>query len=435
MKTQKLISLIGLCLCLNHQAFGVESLDIKHKVQVDLSKYKTLLDIKKFNLHKERPQQLDLNSFLKKSIQEDSDEGGFESSGGGTIVKTGVGAPILLDFAVYDQNFVDEFNYSQGSSVVLKKHASVLGYEKFTFDRIKEMEIYPLLKERIEKWQESSPLITHGIKSALKGADWRFTPHRVRSFYEGEIFQGAVFYSGDKGAWISTPVWNSVGDFSKIGLLIHEALRHMSISYGDKLSEEVIHDITYRITLTEPIEGETLDSRAYYHKDSITALHYKSKDKLAQSKERLRNLILDERLTNDPELLSIIQDSIDNIDNSSVLMESVATLDKLYEVTFEDKKANLLLDLSSGIHEVIASQLRVKASRPALELTDAIRSMNSIISLETISESLIIDYIESGKIPYEFYQVKERLQFLNEIQKLKQRHKKLLERGALIEAY
>lgn len=143
-------------------------MELKRKLQVNLSKYKTLLDIKKMHLNKEKPQQLDLNSFLKKSVQDNSDDGGFESSGGGTIVKTGVGAPILLDFAIYDQEFVDEFHYSKGSSVQLKNYASTLGYEKFSFNRFEEMEVYPLLKERVEIWQESSPVITHAIKATSK---------------------------------------------------------------------------------------------------------------------------------------------------------------------------------------------------------------------------------------------------------------------------
>ncbi|MGI4991999.1 hypothetical protein ACRXCV_05190 [Halobacteriovorax sp. GFR7] len=435
MKTQKLISLIGLCLCLSHQAFGVES---KHKLQVDLSKYKTLLDIKKIdlnNLNKEKPQQLDLNSLLKKNVQDNSDDGGFESSGGGTIVKTGVGAPILLDFAIYNQEFVDEFHYSKGSSVELKNYASILGYEKFSFNRFEEMEIYPLLKERIDIWQESSPVITHAIKAALKGADWRFTPHRVRSFYEGELFEGAVFYSGVKGAWISAPVWNRVGDFTKVGLLIHEALRHMSISYGNKLSEDMIHDLTYRIVLTNPVVGETLDSRSYYHRDSITALHFRSKDELFESMAKLRALALDKRFHNKPELLSLIQESINNINNPESLGESVNTLDRRYEITFDKKEANLLLDLSNAIHEVIVGHFRKKASVPALELMDTMRSLDSIISLDTMGESVIIDYLESGENPFGVHEVKERLQFQQEIKKLKEHHKRLLESGALIEAY
>ncbi|EPZ49582.1 hypothetical protein M902_0746 [Bacteriovorax sp. BAL6_X] len=435
MRTKKLISLFGLCLCLNQQAFGVE---LKRKLQVDLSKYKTLLDIKKIHpnhLNKDKPQQLDLNSFLKKNIQDNSDDGGFESSGGGTIVKTGVGAPILLDFAIYDQEFVDEFHYSKGSSVKLKNYASILGYERFSFDRFEEMEVYPLLKERIEIWQESSPVITHAIKAALKGADWRFTPHRVRSFYEGELFEGAVFYSGGKGAWISAPVWNRVGDFTKVGLLIHEALRHMSISYGDKLSEDTIHDLTYRIVLTNPVAGESLDSRSYYHRDSITALHFRSQDELSQSKAKLRSLALDERLKNRPELLSIVQESIDSITDPEALGERIDKLDRLYEITFDSNEAKLLLELSNAIHEVVVSHFREKASTPALEFIDTIRSLDSIMSLGSIGESMIIDYLESGENPFGIHELKERQQFQREIKKLKVYHQGLLERGALIEAY
>lgn len=372
---------------------------------------------------------------LHMNFEEEIGDGGFESSGGGTTVRVDGSAPILLDFIVFDDQFEDQFEHLDSSFVKLKKHASVLGYERFTFERFEKMEIYSLLKERLELWKTSSPVLVNSIEASLKGIDWRFTPHLVKSFYNDKRLQGAVYYSYDKGAWISAPIWNQLGDFSKIGLLIHEALRHASIGYDYRLSEDIIHNITYKIILTDPKDKETIDSKDYYGKNSSMAKYFMRQDQLAASKAKVRDLLLDKRVAESPKLRAIIENCINNLDSSKDLLESANALRSIYAVTLDVVKAAFLNQSASRIDDVIVAHYRVRSSKPSLKLMDTARSLEQITDAGSIGEKAIIKYIDNGENPYSFYELKDRYQLSKAVKILKQYHNRLLDLGVLIEAY
>jgi hypothetical protein len=142
------------------------------------------------------------------------------------------------------------------------------------YDRVKARSLpaYLTVSQRLDAWKASSPVVVQLIRTALDGMDWVFTPYRqeichletIPGRFGRDTLYSAVVYNERFGARMSLPVVNQMGHTSLSGLLVHEALRHVSIAYQDGLSDETLRRVTAKILLSNPGPGETLDHVEWY---------------------------------------------------------------------------------------------------------------------------------------------------------------------------
>jgi len=204
-----------------------------------------------------------------------SDKGGDTSGGGTLLIKSQGAKPILLDLALLKPDFVDSFTFGRPLSMPDTEFLKVVGFERA---RIKEDPAYSEAMRKLDEWRDASPVVVGLIREALVRMPLLYTEHRLKILPEYEmtaeqkeslsskqLVAGAI-YDVVFGARISRPIWNDLGDSSRVGLLIHEALRYVQLSstgVGRKLSNGAIQEITGRLVLTRPKVGETFDNEKY----------------------------------------------------------------------------------------------------------------------------------------------------------------------------
>jgi hypothetical protein len=195
--------------------------------------------------------------------------GGGNTGGGSLVIRSPGETPVLLDFLEIEPGFQDRH-----SNPYFKLNPSQA--EKQRVIRIEQLPIMSLVTERLEKWQTNSPYTVLLLKIAMKGMRWGVTVNPVRVLPEYHLpssiplsfpkykINGAIVYEEGFGARISIPAWNSLGEMSQAGLIVHEALRHIQIHYGSSLSNEKLQKVVAKIMLNNPSLPEELDRSEDY---------------------------------------------------------------------------------------------------------------------------------------------------------------------------
>jgi len=192
-------------------------------------------------------------------------------SGGGTSVTVARGQrPVLLDLYLRDPAFTDTSTFSsrpRGCGGT----ANRLGYGRFD---IHNEPAFVLVKRRLALWKSSSPALIESIEQTIEHTFYLFVLGNlplIERFHLPEGFdrrqvrlETIVLYDKSYGAIFSDRLYSRLGDRSKAGLIIHEALRQIQIAYDDRMSEKSLQEATARILMDQPQSGETLDDPARY---------------------------------------------------------------------------------------------------------------------------------------------------------------------------
>jgi hypothetical protein len=176
----------------------------------------------------------------------------------------------LLDLVEQDASVLSTHSQS-GQIINFGRVGQVLGYEKHA---AADFAIYSELKKSIDAWSSSSPTLTQILNTAINGTEWRFSEFNVSPaadrYVANEVSQKecekiipAVIYSDDLGALTATSVWNQLDFESQMGLVLHESLRHMQLTYGISVNTKTIQELTAKIILQNPESGESLDVEKY----------------------------------------------------------------------------------------------------------------------------------------------------------------------------
>lgn len=196
------------------------------------------------------------------------------NTGGGTLaIRIESEKPILLDLMENDPQFQDAYDISGRDAGMIRE----------TQDQkqiaISHLQIFSLVQKRLAIWEENSPFTIGLIKSALARMHWKFTSQNVPiipqyhvsqsllNLFPGLKIVGAISYTTEFGAIASTEVWNSTGDYSQAGLIVHEGLRHVQLRYLAYFTNEVLQKMTALIMLREPTIAKQLDSPTDYNND------------------------------------------------------------------------------------------------------------------------------------------------------------------------
>ncbi|MGE0615739.1 MAG: hypothetical protein AB7P04_08855 [Bacteriovoracia bacterium] len=220
--------------------------------------------------------------------------GGWSSGGGNVLLQP---HPVLMDFALYDPDFQEPAGAPLASSLMAKR----LGYDRIP--NVAELPEYKRASERLELWRKHSPVLMGMIADALKGMDWLYTPYAVEvlpgtrsasaplsavlaaapsvsqawPWFDREVFTelqqrwpeaqvaNTAIYDTRVGARFALPIWNQLGERSRAGLLVHEALRHVQLAYESWLPDFNLYVITAVIMLVDPDDApESLDNPDFF---------------------------------------------------------------------------------------------------------------------------------------------------------------------------
>ncbi len=360
---------------------------------------------------------------------------GADSSGGGSFVLNN-NTPVLLDYMMFNENFIDSFDLSEESHITVRPHAYVLGYQKIKFDYFKKMPIYNLLEKQLNLWKTSSPILTHVINKSLKAIDWRLTPHRIMSFYENQNIVGGVFYSKDLGAWLSVPTWNTTGDLSKAGLLLHEAFRHLSIVYEGDMSEEDIHYLTSKIMLTSPHKNETLDNSKYF-KGALVKDIFLRKEVREKYTLKIENVMLEsldsDLIKKSPKMTQIINKFLEDISFDTV-STFIISMNNMYQLLDDDEAIEINRTLANKADDYMRKEGDFLLSQGPLNVGRNLNNMSNNIS-RVIGENLIAKYIDTNENPFEWHELSAKNKLSYAISLLKKYQKRLLDSKVLVTPY
>lgn len=186
---------------------------------------------------------------------------GDRDSGGGHSVKLKSGTPlILLDLALHNPQIEDPQVMSP--KIDFKSSRKVGGFRKV---KAQNLDIYDVLKLKISSWDRFLPSVSSFLSKAIDEMDIFVTDGHLptdkslevdlaslkTSFPHSKIWKG-INYSRRTGAILSEKIWNISGDLSRMGYVIHEAVRHLQIYYHDSVGDAQLFRLTALLTLEEP---------------------------------------------------------------------------------------------------------------------------------------------------------------------------------------
>ncbi|MBI4041624.1 MAG: hypothetical protein HY390_07145 [Deltaproteobacteria bacterium] len=228
-----------------------------------------------------------------------SAQAGGNSSAGGTLFQaTDTAQPILYDFT-HIQTELPNDRRTPEDDIHISEFSERVGYDVFP---VYTTSAFKQAEQRLELWKTNSPVIVNYILEALKNVRWLYTPFefrysenqnqepRLENIFPNHVLRPAVIYLLDLGAWISAPTWNTLGDNTRAGILIHESLRHIQNCYGMLKSNEKLEKITATIMLTNPTPGTCLDSDEFL--DDIILEIVKKNNELKQAKTEFQKNVI-----------------------------------------------------------------------------------------------------------------------------------------------
>ena len=197
--------------------------------------------------------------------------GGTSGGGGTAALDPKTGRWVLLDFEA-ERPDIDYDKYDPVYPAD-RIEPTPLSFSKGCDESpIQKAPAYQTALGRLASWEALSPAAVRLVHLALDSMHWYFTPYEQDFCYPeqlpfgfgpgrltGEV-RSAVVYTENLGARMSLPVINELGHTSLAGLLIHEALRHTSIAFGNPITEKTLYHLTAKIVLSNPLPGESLDT-------------------------------------------------------------------------------------------------------------------------------------------------------------------------------
>ncbi|MFZ3230555.1 MAG: hypothetical protein WA160_10160 [Pseudobdellovibrio sp.] len=218
--------------------------------------------------------------------------------GGNTIRRFSDERPILLDFFIANVAFQDTSFKNQ--PLIDTPYLKYAGRQPI---KVQELDAYPQAKALIERWRRQNKGLVEMLLTALDNltieyifrsvplADGEtfYLPGNLRQNYRGGLLTPVVAYHQIYGLRISAPEWNRLGDLSQSGLLIHEALRRIQLSYGLTVSPEKLQALTAAIALENPETVSDLETTKYLDQKLLLEIRRVSSRKISPnlSKENL----------------------------------------------------------------------------------------------------------------------------------------------------
>lgn len=207
--------------------------------------------------------------------------GGHEAGGGTSITKTSASEPLLLDLAIFNNDFIDTYNID--STLPLKNGSFSLKLRLEIAD-IKSSATYDFLAATLFKWKDVAPSLVSSVLDTIGAMN--FIPvdgylnldtkeslgvnlSNLKKAFPSAVLHRAATYTYSDGALLSLPVWNSLGDYSRASLLVHEALRRSQILAKDSISTSQIVKLTGALILGHP---DSLKLNAYLPKSMALSL-------------------------------------------------------------------------------------------------------------------------------------------------------------------
>lgn len=194
-------------------------------------------------------------------------QGGITGGGGHLIPENP--APILMDLYELGPKVQETYQY--------------INKDKFSSDSIdtpidmSKISAMPLIEQKLKMWETSSPRLIEELKHSIKNTKWYATPFYFKvgndqSFTIPTTLSAKItsqqlikiaYYNPLFEVWLSRPIWNrGLGDLTKAGIIIHEALRQMQLRYEAEIKEEHLQKITAYILLATPGQWLPLERRA-----------------------------------------------------------------------------------------------------------------------------------------------------------------------------
>lgn len=210
-------------------------------------------------------------------------DGGVDS-GGGTLVQMPNRLGVL---DLYLHNPAAFYSEKKRTAPLLETRA----YKKYGIDTLSaDSGILAKTLLQIQHWESTSPLLAKSLKAALKNlpifyinGSFQFisasyvVPESL-NIPEEQLKLGAL-YIKDFGVLISKTDFDLLSEKNQMALLIHEALRHQQISFGQKgLSHDRIQRITAQLVNTP---NTSLDTEEYLTGDQLRI--YQNKHRIIQN--------------------------------------------------------------------------------------------------------------------------------------------------------
>ena len=196
---------------------------------IDRKKNDDLISKKLNNLH-----QLPSKQNIRKGIElNKKDNGGW---GGGTGVLRVGQAPLLYDLYMSHPNFEDTHLIKPflPETAFLKR----AGFERIAIEQLPE---YAATLQLLDTWRASAPALVALLEVSLKNLKLSYTElplQRIDGLVliaplkTGESLEPLIVFNEEIGARINKPLWERHGDRSRMGALLHEALRNYQIVQG-----------------------------------------------------------------------------------------------------------------------------------------------------------------------------------------------------------
>lgn len=238
-----------------------------------LNSLQNLLKMKTFTIN-ELDDQKTLKSFIQKlhekseSLEKQS-SGGVDSGGGGNLVLYKNGDLKLLDFVA---NPLDS-NAASRRPLHIPSTASL---QAWGIDRLQLDDFAPksFFMAKISAWESSSPFMAEILKQAISSipiyiVDYEFKvntqsyflPSSARSPSIKGIVTAAI-YVRDYGVLVSKKYFEHLDFENQVGLILHETLRHIQLTYGYANSNRSLQQLTAAL-MRGPRRHESLDSAEY----------------------------------------------------------------------------------------------------------------------------------------------------------------------------
>jgi hypothetical protein len=192
---------------------------------------------------------------------------GTDLSGGGSSYEIN-GKRVLLDFVVNEP--ASQLGEIPGGPVTTWKSKAP---DRLGLGNLSTNEFDSKFQELLKPWEKSSPMMVFLLRHAWEQIDIYFVKHRFQNVpFTGYIpvaLKGAIdpkkiqtvaIYDSRLGVLLSKPAFEELGQDSQIGVLIHEAGRHLQKRYGFEFTDESLQLLTNAIVKHSPGPGMSLDS-------------------------------------------------------------------------------------------------------------------------------------------------------------------------------
>jgi hypothetical protein len=183
---------------------------------------------------------------------------GATSSGGGSSVSV-EGKRQLLDIYLHQGRPLLPI---PGSKLPKTEALKKIGIERLDPNK---SPAFALARSWLASWRQNSPNVVAIIEESLDETPFFYVP--LEFGFTDQTFHlppGAkkdpvlktlstvAYYQAELGVLVSKPAFESLDLTNQAALLVHEAVRHIQITYGAKLSNELLQNLTATLALTQP---------------------------------------------------------------------------------------------------------------------------------------------------------------------------------------